>query len=329
MKNRPPDTDSMSFQRPNRVKKTTILDIIEPEISVAKKQKKKHDGPGRQSLSTAIRIHKPAVHIEKDPASSSPAKRPRGRPPLSFSKNKVKPAVPKPQPAPQYPPAAPYLAAPTWQAQYKGPPIKKIGNAPVVQYIGGPTNKKETVNVEPTPTNDKAKSFRPPAAAVTKRILGKLMLHDPVSMSDLLKALTDTPKDLIQSVLDILRVMGFVEQYKYKETPASQIETGSGLGTSSSDNAATAIFSFTGFGKVHAPVEISQIADETQRCIESKIAAEERIKQLEELTLKDISRTERIAEMKKLLGQFQTACPNLREDPLYRIFFDFCYSKAV
>jgi hypothetical protein len=78
---------------------------------------------------------------------------------------------------------------------------------------------------------------------------------------------------------------------------------------------------------VHAPKEISQIADETQRCIESKMATDERIKQLEELTLTEMSRTDRIAAMKELLGQFQSTCPNLREDSMYRIFFDFCYSS--
>ena len=110
---------------------------------------------------------------------------------------------------------------------------------------------------------------------MTKRVLAKLMLNDPVTMPDLLKSLSDTPRDLIQSVLDILRVMGFVEQFKLRDAAVSSQSNAEGI------NSSTAVFALTGLVKVPTAIEISKIAKDTEQCLLQEKEVDARITQLE------------------------------------------------
>ena len=101
------------------------------------------------------------------------------------------------------------------------------------------------------------------------------MLNDPVTMPDLLKSLSDTPRDLIQSVLDILRVMGFVEQFKLRDAAVSSQSNAEGI------NSSTAVFALTGLVKVPTAIEISKIAKDTEQCLLQEKEVDARITQLE------------------------------------------------
>lgn len=100
---------------------------------------------------------------------------------------------------------------------------------------------------------DQPKLPRPPYKMVADKVVSKLMVSDPLSLSDLTKKLLDCPRDMIQAVLDILQVLGVVVQHKAKDNLRAEYPSG------------VAVFSLIQFVKSPTPVELHELHDEIIR----------------------------------------------------------------
>ncbi|RYH20256.1 hypothetical protein EON65_24030 [archaeon] len=60
------------------------------------------------------------------------------------------------------------------------------------------------------------KSVRPPFTVVATQLVSLLMTSDPLTLQELSRNMNDCPKDMIQSVLDLLQVFDLVMQVKAK-----------------------------------------------------------------------------------------------------------------
>lgn len=59
-----------------------------------------------------------------------------------------------------------------------------------------------------------SKVVRPPISFVTKQIMSRMMIVDYTSSTELSKCILDTTKDTIQSILEVLHVLGYVQTMK-------------------------------------------------------------------------------------------------------------------
>eukprot|EP01035_Chromulina_nebulosa_P029552 gene29552-39177_t len=88
-------------------------------------------------------------------------------------------------------------------------------------------------------TSVTGKGSRPPASAVVHRVLSLLSVSDPISLTDLNAIISDAPKDLLQAVMDVLRVLGLVIYLKPVESSSSAFSFSSSTASSSSSSSSS------------------------------------------------------------------------------------------
>jgi hypothetical protein len=191
-----------------------------------------------------------------------PLKRPRGRPPLNLSLGT----------------ASNNFSVPSRvvnKLHMRRPEIAPSGVVPPIPQ----TNLSKSSRVISDPTeNDGAKIHRPHSALVTQRILNRLMTEGPLSIADFLSPGTDAPpRDLVQSILDVLQVTAVVVQLKLKDPKMQQLLSSS----SGAVNANSTVYAMAGLAKGSEYTELGRIAEVTRKKLINAAAARTRIEKLQ------------------------------------------------
>ena len=194
-----------------------------------------------------------------------PLKRPRGRPPLNLTLNTASSST---------------FSAPIRlinKTHSRNPDIPQV---PLLLPTTQAATQKPSKNSTDPADNEVAKVLRPHSALVTQRILSRLMTEGPLSIADFLTAGPEAPpRDLIQSILDILQVTAVIVQLKWKD-PKNGMSSSSSSG-SGSLNGNTTTYSMAGLAKGSEYVELSNIAKVTRKKMLCAAAARIRIEKLQ------------------------------------------------
>ena len=277
-------------ERPVRAKKAKTYEEEDVDLQNQPYKKKKKSKDSKQKKSG---FDGKLVGSEESMQLYNIMKRPRGRPPLISNKIKMmpKPVIPLrpfinavPPPA-----AAPKSSLSSSSSQSKFPATFQISGPPAEPEV--------------------PKAVRPSALVVANRVFSKLMTSDPLSTADLTKIL-DAPRDLIQSVLDVMQVMGVVVSLKLKDGYSGSSVTGANL------------YSLVNFTKSATPIQLNALADEVAIRLDNDSRNQQRIKELQELTSKEMSATERTEALRALIDKFLLQQPNLWDDPMYRAIIE-------
>jgi hypothetical protein len=242
-------------------------------------------------------------------------KRPRGRPPLVASKPK---AVVKAVPVilkNAIPTRTPSIAVPTFKVQNTATSVLK--NVPA--SAGQASSTSNTVHTGASssgePSEPQNKLPKPPATEVTGKVLSVLMTSEPLSLIDLCKTLVDTPRESIQSVLEVLQVLGVVIQLS--TTVSTKDSTSS---KSSSSGNLVYLFALPDCAKFPSAFPFSDIEKEVQKIQNGTSEVKERIKELSELSstlMDEQDANKNTSELRELIDKFLLRAPHLRNDPLY------------
>jgi hypothetical protein len=227
------ERDEMSH-RPMRTKKNTMDNFMISEVQAATKHSKKKKTSYKSS------------HSGNGKFVVFQSKRPRGRPPLNKATVPIAPSV--------------MLAV---DGSVKLLPHAKAASGTRAAFSIPTSNNPKSSNVAASDSNhvESVKMIRPPVAAATRSVIAKLMTSDPLTGVDIAKSLSDTPKDLILSILDVLQVMGIVVQYK----PPKESRT-----SASEHSSPSPYFALAGFARALSAIDITKIESETLKCLQTK-----------------------------------------------------------
>lgn len=187
--------------------------VINIKLTDKKKKKRKRTPPrepdddeteaGEQSDSRKRKRSIPTkLKITNSTTEVIPVKRPRGRPPLNITTNTVVSTIPI---------VAPVIRIPS-RSHAKRIDHIDTSNAPIIVHTN---NNNSKIKVSIDTTENETKTTRPHSALVTQRILSRLMTDGPLSVVDIVGSGSDSPpRDLVQSILDILQVLSVVVQLK-------------------------------------------------------------------------------------------------------------------
>ena len=132
--------------------------------------------------------------------------------------------------------------------------------------------------------NDSSRANKPNASAVTQRLLARLMTEEPMDTTELLRGMTDIPRDIVQACLDVLLVLGLVMKIVDNTDPAGNV-----------------MYTIVNHVKVPEAIDIRNVNSEIAKKKESICSLEERIAQLIVLTNKaDLPPKDRKAELLKM-----------------------------
>ena len=233
--------------------------------AAAQARKRKRSVPTKLKVSTVI------DHV--------PLKRPRGRPPLNPMSNTGASAN---FPAPTRAPTKSHIRRPEL------PPI------PIISVTSEIPAKvlKSTLN-SLGPEIEVAKIVRPHSALVTQRILNRLMTEGPLSVADLVVTGVDAPpRDLVQSILDVLQVTAVVVQLKPLRDPKQSFSSNStsssisGGGMINSNN--SILYAMAGIAKGSEYTEFSKLTEVTTNKLLNASATRKRIEKLQVISMYDI-----------------------------------------
>ena len=112
-------------------------------------------------------------------------------------------------------------------------------NSSKILDSGHPTGEKHSKTVVGASSSSvSAKGSRPPASTVVHRVLSLLSVSDPITLTDMNAIISDAPKDLLQAVLDVLRVLGLVIYLRPVDLSSSPAFSFSAASASSSSSSA-------------------------------------------------------------------------------------------
>lgn len=241
---------SARSNRPRKIK-YSVLDSEQDKLDDMNEVKKKKKKPLKvntdvsmmDSSSKSTLLLLPAQQIQ---SLTNSGKRPRGRPPLSTKRQNI--AVSH---------NGSNGSIPSQYNQFSSNQSHQIASS------GNRTlnNCQEAV--------EQVKQPRPPYKVVADKVVSKLMVSDPISLSDLTKKLVDCPRDMIQAVLDILQVLGVVVQHKAKDNLKAEYPSG------------VAVFSLIHFVKTPYPVGLHELHDDIIKKSSQIQRVDSRLKQLE------------------------------------------------
>ena len=192
-----------------------------------------------------------------------PLKRPRGRPPLNSSTNAGSSA------------SLPVSVKVPHKSHVRKPDTAStvVPSSAAVQ----PSAKSIKLASDSGET-EAAKTARPHSALVTQRILSRLMTEGPLSVADLVVAGVDAPpRDLVQSILDVLQVTAVVVQLKAKDPKLLQ---SSSSGASIAHSSGT-MYAMAGVAKGSEYTELSKLSEVTRIKLLNAAAAKKRIEKLQ------------------------------------------------
>ena len=203
-----------------------------------------------------------------------PLKRPRGRPPLNPLSNTFSSAN---FPAP--------IRVPT-KSHIRRPDVPP--SLPIISVTSEVHTKTlKSLLDSPGPEAEVAKIVRPHSALVTQRILSRLMTEGPLSVADLVVAGIDAPpRDLVQSILDVLQVTAVVVQLKPLKDPkaahsfsSSSSGANAGGGVVNSNN--SVLYAMAGIAKGSEYTELSKLTEVTANKLLKASATRKRIERLQ------------------------------------------------
>lgn len=248
----------MEDPRPTRVKKSK-LETLSTMESVLPNKGKKRKATHSHVISSISKQHIVEPKVKSTITANNlvlvQTKRPRGRPPLN------KPVGFPPQmliPCSNSTKVAPTGKVGVSKAKFSSSNPKQSGPSTVLSGLS---------NSAGVGGDELVKTIRPPVAAATRTILSRVMTSDPVTIPDLATSLSDVPKDLVQSVMEVLQVMGLVAQVKAKE--------------GSTQPGGHAVFSFAELSKLLIAVDIVKMENEVGRCINMKADVDRRNERLQ------------------------------------------------
>jgi hypothetical protein len=300
-----------ALNRPARVKKVKSYEEEESETPLPSKKKKKlsHNKTPDPAVLKTKKISffdpKNTGHTEENQAQqvTSLVKRPRGRPPLVMNKAKstAKPTV---LPRPTISVTVPINLKSQFSQQVSSLP-KHLTPSVQVGHLNPPPLETEVV-----------KSVRPSITLITERVISKLMTSDPLSVADLVARLPDAPREIIQSALDVLQVMGIAMAVKTKDS-------GDTVSVQISNSSSVNLYALTGYARTHSAVKLCAVAEDTALKVEQLTQTRIRMTALQELTLQEgMTGNERAIALTALLDRFLLEEPRLWDDPLYRAILE-------
>ena len=197
-------------------------------------------------------------------------KRPRGRPPLAVNKRKfdtISHVTEKVEIVPKMKIIHPPLPLPVIVPR----PIvhQNISIEPKIAIL--PKMLTHPVDVPETTGAGASSGSKTPARNQSQypvqRVLNKLLVEDPMTIVSIGNALPDLTKDLLQSTLDILQVLGYVIKVK--------------TGTTSKDKDANALFTTSNFARSSEPADVTQMATSAEQKWRSTELVKNRIQSLQ------------------------------------------------
>lgn len=258
---------------------TPLPNFLHDEVTASLKRnyKKKKRDRNKTRMKSAVDELDPASQARKRKRTASsklkasavadyiPLKRPRGRPPLNLP---LTGAIPG-----NFVPVRPTIK----------PNFRRSDAAPAAlsnQQHAPPKSLK--VSTDPVET-DVAKTQRPHSALVTQRILSRLMTEGPLGVADFLSTGADAPpRDLVQSILDILQVTAVVVQLKLKDPKSMQSSSSSGSVTATN----SVVYAMAGIAKGPEYTELCKISEVTRKKIANIAATRKRIERLQVRTIR-------------------------------------------
>ena len=114
-------------------------------------------------------------------------------------------------------------------------------NSSKILDSGHPTGEKHSKTVVGASSSSvSVKGSRPPASTVVHRVLSLLSVSDPITLTDMNAIISDAPKDLLQAVLDVLRVLGLVIYLRPVDLSSSAFSFSAASASSSSSSSLAA-----------------------------------------------------------------------------------------
>lgn len=207
-------------------------------------------------------------------------KRPRGRPPLALSGGKRKYDMLGSRTI--FLPPSPVVPSPVAQVQAEIKPSKDSSNDAAI------------------------KTMKP--HLVVQKVLARLMTEDPVSVSALMQLIPDASKDVIQSSLDILQVLGVVVSVK----PRSQ-------SANSSSSTSNTSYTMVNFGRGVTSVAFLEIMERLGSKLSQADSVRKRIRKLEELSIKISTEQDKdkLLTCRTYITSMLLEDDSLLHDPLY------------
>jgi hypothetical protein len=216
---------------------------------------------GEQPKRKKVKAVKPADHLSMKPVKAAAiptsnldmsqpgiSKRPRGRPPLGPKKLTASSSS-----------TSKLSASQTEICQIEANPdaltLNRSGNDSVNSNNHSNISTSTNTQTNGPSGNENTRAARPNYRYVVNKVLTRLMVSDPISATDLSKLLSDCPRDMIHSVLDISQVIGLAIQSKAKEGLRSDYPSG------------TIVYSLSNYVKGPSAVSIDRIEEDiSARC---------------------------------------------------------------
>lgn len=240
-------------------------------------------------------------------------KRPRGRPPLLVNmpttRNDKLPAIPKTPTGKSSIPKSSMISVAARTPKHVQ--VKDLSVAAFQHHVF-----KDKYPDNTGIDNSKTKE-RQPSSVTTQHVLRRLMTDAPLRVVDLAKLIPDAQKDAVQSVIDILQVLGIVVPLKLIPQSKSQKSSSSG-GASYLLNT---YYTLTDFVKVPEAVDISSIEKDIKNKRENIALTRERTNILNEISLQEIPSSEKQSILRKEIKTFMEKDPSLSEDILYQSIY--------
>ena len=168
------------------------------------------------------------------------------------------------------------------------------------------------------------------------------MMEGGLSLLDLAKSVPDAPRELVQSVLEVLQVMGVVSLVKLKPgvvagPDGTLTETATAAAGDASSAAAAAaaapsvyLYFISSLTRTPEALDLRLLQQSTAIKKANAARARERSAALQDLTSREgLSRPERLAELRAVLGQLNHQEPALKDDALYRTLGDLAASAGA
>ena len=181
------------------------------------------------------------------------------------------------------------------------------------------------------------------AKQVTQRILSRLMVEGGLTLSDLVKGVApEATRETVLSVLEVLQVMGVVAHVVVKPgvilgddgslvdipPPVAQGENAAAAAAAPSAPELTLYF-ISSMTRAPEALDLCLLKQATANKRASAARVRERCEMLQALTAREnISRQERLQELRALLAKFNLQEPMLKDDLLYRTITELASSAS-
>eukprot|EP01036_Dinobryon_divergens_P030204 gene30204-39409_t len=178
-------------------------------------------------------------------------------------------------------------------------------------------------------TSVTGKGSRPPASAVVHRVLSLLSVSDPISLTDLNAIISDAPKDLLQAVMDVLRVLvayppssssssSSFPVSSYPTPPPLLSSKAAALTPTGGGATISNVYALAEFAKGFSAIELNKLEEDIALKVTEIEALRERNAALQKLTgMSTMSKEERLRVAREVVTRSIEKSPSLSIEPLY------------